>query len=272
MGFPLLEETADRVAFRITPSKTFRFDRTEETVSPAHLAFEVRHSTFESSSRLIEEAGLAVSEVRETTHTFQRYFKDADGNLLEIYSHDYIDETALPQDNPLGVLYLREVGFVVDDFVDCWEDFRNLGLIETGRGTREGPFCILASGTAHAVLNHRSRRWIPIDMTALKPDLQVTLGASLATDSELTLPALTGEGYDIRIEHTPDFDPSLPERLGVPRVDRSYRSSISRRVSRNTTSPAVLPRLIVSSYSFSRQSDDGIKHPSSSFANPNTIR
>lgn len=64
MGFPLLEETADRVAFRITPSKTFRFDRTEETVSPAHLAFEVRHSTFESSSRLIEGAGLAVSEVR----------------------------------------------------------------------------------------------------------------------------------------------------------------------------------------------------------------
>ena len=218
LGFPILGEAEDSVSIGITPFTTFRFDRSEFAVSPAHLAFEVRHSTFQASADCIVDAGLPLCGDLETDHTRQRYFKDGDGNLLEIYSHDYIDESALPADNPMGVLYLREVGFVVDAFDACWDNLSSLGMMNT-KGGRNGRFSILASGTAHAVVNHSQRRWIPIAMTALKPDMQVTLGASEATDEQLTLPAVEGEGFHIRIEHAVDFDANLPEALGVPRVD-----------------------------------------------------
>ncbi len=56
-------------------------------------------------------------------------------------------------------------------------------------------------------------------MTAWKPDLHVTFGATDAVDEQLSLPSIEEEGYDVLIRHTPEFDPQLPERLGVPHVD-----------------------------------------------------
>jgi hypothetical protein len=123
----------------------------------------------------------------------------------------------LPIENKLGVLYLRE-GIVVDDFSVCWDDLIASGMVNA-KGGRNGPFSILASGTAHAVLNHSARRWNPIAMTALKPDLTITFGASEQHDSTTTFPTLESEGYRIAVRHTTDFPADAPERLGVPRTD-----------------------------------------------------
>ncbi len=140
-----MTENEDSISLTITPFTQFHFARTESPLAPAHLAFEVRHSSFQASAHLIASAGCCCVAT-STDHTHRRYFKDGDGNLLEIYSHDYIDDSALPADNPLGVLYLREVGFVIDAFDACWDACSVLGMINT-RGGRTGRFSILASGT-----------------------------------------------------------------------------------------------------------------------------
>jgi hypothetical protein len=41
------------------------------------------------------------------------YFKDSDGNILEIISHEYVQEKVLQKNGPLQVMYVREVGFPV---------------------------------------------------------------------------------------------------------------------------------------------------------------
>ena len=121
LGFPVLSETDNDIRVAITPHTTFHFTRSEKPVSPAHLAFEVRHATWTESNALLEQAHVALCGYIATDNTYQRYFKDGDGNLLEIYSHDYVNAKVLSYDNPLGVLYLREVGFVAEDVAGFWD-------------------------------------------------------------------------------------------------------------------------------------------------------
>ena len=98
------------------------------------------------------------------------------------------------------------------------------------RGERDGKFSIVAVGTSHFVLNHVSRRWIPIDSTALKPQMRVTLGTPTLGDiadlrrrpdcvqSRDGSLFLQREDYLIHVRHTPDFAADIPGRLGLPHV------------------------------------------------------
>lgn len=230
LGFDLLSETEDEVAIAITPHTVFRFTRSHEPVKPAHLAFEVRHSTFNETRDLIDHAHVPIDGDIKTESTHQRYFKDGDGNLLEVYSHDYVAEDVIEPTNPMGVLYLREVGFVLEDLTGFHDWVSDLfGVVDT-RGDREDDFCIVAAGTAHFVLNHVSRRWIPINSTALKPQMRVTLGTpdndeldrlrertDTFSSPDGTL-YLQREDYLIQVCHTPEFRADLPGRLNLPHV------------------------------------------------------
>ncbi|BFH15981.1 hypothetical protein J6TS7_63460 [Paenibacillus dendritiformis] len=66
------------------------------------------------------------------------YFRDGDGNILEIISHDYIEEGIIKPVGKLQILYLREIGFPVDRgilhhyLLKCMYP---LGTITTGNGT-----------------------------------------------------------------------------------------------------------------------------------------
>ena len=230
LGFEILSESEDDIRIAITPHSTFPFTRSNAPIRPAHLAFEVRHSTFADTRDLIERAHVPLDGDIETDSTHQRYFKDGDGNLLEVYSHDYVNEDVIQPTNPMGVLYLREVGFVVEDLTGFYDWLKEVfGVVHT-KGDREGDFSIVAVGTAHFVLNHESRRWIPINSTALKPQMRVTLGTSSSEDftaldkqphfveSPDGSLFLQRESYLIHIRHTPDFDSDIPARLNLPHI------------------------------------------------------
>jgi hypothetical protein len=230
LGFSVISQTDNDIRIAITPHTVFQFTRTQEPVRPAHLAFEVRHSTFHKTADLLACSHVPLCGDLETESTHQRYFKDGDGNLLEVYSHGYVGEDILATDNPLGVLYVREVGFVVEDVMGFWDWLADtFDTIQT-KGKREGLFGIVSVGTTHFVLNHTTRRWIPIASTALKPQMRVTLGTPSLNDiAELRKRPdciqskdgslfLQQEGYLIHVRYTPDFDAGIPERLRLPHV------------------------------------------------------
>ena len=145
-----------------------------------------------------------------------------------MYSHDYVKEGVIEPSNPMGALYLREIGFVVSDLAGFYDWLEEAFQTVHTKGVRDGEFSIVAVGTAHFVLNHESRRWIPIASTALKPQMRVTLGTPVTEDLEalrsrpdcITSPDDTlffqREDYLIHVRHTPDFDPGIPSRLNLP--------------------------------------------------------
>ena len=231
LAFPILSESEDDIRIAITPHTALHFTRSSVPIKPAHLAFEVRHSTYADTADLLEYTHVALCGDVETETTHQRYFKDGDGNILEAYSHDYVNESVIVPENALGVMYLREAGLVVDDLAGCWDWLAETFGTTNTRGDRNGKFSIVAAGTAHFVLNHVTRRWVPIDATALKPQMRITLGTpSLndiaeirkhpdciqSTDGSLFLQR---EEYLFQIQHTPDFNSAIPQRLKLPHVD-----------------------------------------------------
>lgn len=49
--------------------------------------------------------------IGEENGLFNLYFKDGDGNLLEIIAHSYVKEDVLVSQSPLNILYVRKSAF-----------------------------------------------------------------------------------------------------------------------------------------------------------------
>ena len=166
----------------ITPHTTFHFKRAPEPVRPR--ISRSRSGTFAETVNHLDRAHIPLNRDIETEATNQQFFKDGDGNLLEVYAHDYVRKDVLGRGNPLGVMYRREVGFVVDNTGGFHDWLGELFGTVLTKGHRDSDFCITAVGTAHFVLNHATKRWIPINSTALKPQMRFTLGTPDVDDVE----------------------------------------------------------------------------------------
>ena len=104
------------------------------------------------------------------------YFRDGDGNLLELISHSYVKEGVLLPSGPCKVIYLREVGFPTDDVAQLREWFKRVLQLKTRN--ESDTFNFVIGGTAHAIVASTSRRWIPIAMRALPPTITVSFGVT----------------------------------------------------------------------------------------------
>lgn len=99
------------------------FKEAEEPLNPAHFAFEVPFTAFDDVVHLLQEAGVTLlrwpdGRVVDEFETGRNvYFRDGDGNLLEVIAHTYVREGVLPPSGHLKILYLREIGFPVDDVI-----------------------------------------------------------------------------------------------------------------------------------------------------------
>ena len=51
--------------------------------------------------------------IGEENELFNLYFKDGDGNLLEIIAHSYVKEEVLVPQSPLNILYIRKLVFLL---------------------------------------------------------------------------------------------------------------------------------------------------------------
>ncbi|MGH1144311.1 glyoxalase/bleomycin resistance/dioxygenase family protein [Bacillus pseudomycoides] len=203
LGIPILLKTDKQISFRLAPHVTLSFEEAYEPISPAHFAFQVPFSKFYEAAKRIQESGLLIvkwedgHDIDEEDNRLNLYFRDGDGNLLEIIAHKYIDEGVLVPHTPLNILYMREIG--------C---------------------------PAHIVASWKGRTWIPIAMKALPPKIHVSFGTPSLhfiqkvqnhlrqndvpcqfSKNELSF---VQEGYSFSIQHTPHFKADIPNKLNLP--------------------------------------------------------
>ena len=90
-----------------------------EPIAPAHFAFEISYSKFHETAKWLEKSGLLIvkwkdgNTIGEENELFNLYFKDGDGNLLEIIAHSYVKEDVLVPQSPLNILYVRKLVFLL---------------------------------------------------------------------------------------------------------------------------------------------------------------
>ncbi|MCY9698102.1 VOC family protein [Paenibacillus alginolyticus] len=236
MHFPVVSESQDEISFQPTEYFTLSFKESEESMRPAHIAFQVPFSEFEHVVDVLKERGITLLKwsdgriVNDYSTGKAVYFRDGDGNLLEMIAHSYVKEDIVTPSGDLKILYLREIGFPIDDCIVFSEWMVQLFDFKLASVSDDFRFAI--GGTAHAVIPSKKRKWIPIAMTALQPSMIVTFGVSSTVfiqevKSKLDAKAVPHEwkedgwlyftlhGYHIVLTLT-NFPVDVPARLNLP--------------------------------------------------------
>jgi len=123
LQFPVVSESEHEISFQPTEHLTLSFKEVSEPLAAVHIAFEVPFSEFDISVDFVRDAGIrllkwpAGQEIDGFETGENIYFRDGDGNLLEIITHNYIKEGVLLSSGAMKVMYLRGIGFPVDDVV-----------------------------------------------------------------------------------------------------------------------------------------------------------
>lgn len=218
LGMPLVYRDDDRVTLDLCPHTRIHFVRKQQSHNPFHIAFAVAADEYTAAKTFVAGKLPTCGEIDEENE-YRHYFRDGDGNILELYSRPPLKENAIAPYSPLGVMYLKEVGFVPHDFSSFYDWCRDVLGMKSDY-PREGPFALLRSGLADIVMTNKNRAWIPIDMAPLPPDMVVTFGTTdssmptrLQTEHEFQIDPSTPDtvqtefqGYRIRVRRTPDFD------------------------------------------------------------------
>ncbi|PEY37156.1 glyoxalase/bleomycin resistance/dioxygenase family protein [Bacillus cereus] len=236
LGIPILSKMDKQIRFKLTPYVSLVFEEAYDPISPAHFAFQVPFSKFYETARQIQESGLIIvrwedgHEIDEEDGRLNLYFRDGDGNLLEIIAHKYIDEGVLVPHTPLNILYMREIGCPVES-VPIFREWLKTNLFM--KTFEDGEiFNFMIGGTAHIVASWKGRTWIPIAMKALPPKIHVSFGTPSLhfiqkvqnhlrqnhvpcqfSKNELSF---VQEGYSFSIQHTPHFKADIPNKLNLP--------------------------------------------------------
>ncbi|NOU96776.1 glyoxalase/bleomycin resistance/dioxygenase family protein [Paenibacillus sp. LMG 31456] len=182
LRFPIIHESDNEIHFQPTDSFSLSFKEVAEPLAPAHLAFEIPDSEFENVVSWLQKERISLlkwsdGRIIDNFETGRNvYFRDGDGNLLEIISHHYIQEGILPPSGALNILYLREIGFPVENVIEFREMLVKILNFKLDKVSDIFAFAI--GGTAHCVIPSKKRKWIPISMSALPPTMEVGFGVT----------------------------------------------------------------------------------------------
>ena len=180
LGFPIQSSSKYTITFQPTPDMTLTFEENQEPISPAHFAFEVSYSQFDVLVDQLHARGITLltwpdgEAVKAFETGINVYFRDGDGNLLELIAHHYVQEKAIAPSGDWQILYMREIGMPVDDVRELTQWMRE--TLQMRVRDESDWFNFVIGGTAHAVVVSTQRRWIPIQMVALPPRMTVTFG------------------------------------------------------------------------------------------------
>lgn len=232
LGFDVVAHTEERISFRISKLSILSFREVFAPLSPAHFAFAVPFSKFKQAAEHIRTSGLLVArwpngdDVRSVSgnNGLSMYFRDGDGNILEIIAYEHIPEDVLQATGLLHTLYLREIGFPVQDVAALRAWLHDNLNMTSAYGDRDD-FNFVFSGTAYTVTVPTSRPWVPIAMRALPPNMRVVFGTPdrafvgevadkleqsrrllLRTDEEILF---RYDEYMLGLRHSPDVPGAL---------------------------------------------------------------
>jgi Predicted ring-cleavage extradiol dioxygenase len=181
LGFPIVMEAEGEIRFRPTDSFELAFEESEEPIAPVHFAFEVPFSAFDDiANKLRRTVPLLSWEDGTTLNRFETgknvYFRDGDGHLLELIAHSDGREQGRQAFGKLQVLYLREVGlpFEPERLNGAREWMKRVLSLQSVM--EDERFGFMVGGTAYSVVVSTARRWVPISMIALKPNIEIAYG------------------------------------------------------------------------------------------------
>lgn len=233
LGFPILAETDDSLAFAITPHTVLKFTLRQEAITPVHFAFQVPLAGFAQAADKIKSAGVLVTDAYvDWGDGRSLYFRDGEGHNLEIIAWDYITADVLPPSHDLGVLYVREVAFGVESVHHFRQWLRHTLEMKSQSDNEADDFDFVIGGTAHAVVSALTRYGYPSRSLAVHSNHHVTFGTPdqefmrsvrdrLAATGELLADqtaeiAFQHAGYRFSLRHTPQFSAELPARFHLP--------------------------------------------------------
>ncbi|QUW28895.1 glyoxalase/bleomycin resistance/dioxygenase family protein [Bacillus cereus] len=234
--FHIKKETTSFIQFEVTPYTTISFQEVYEPIAFAHFAFEIPYSKFHETARWLEKSGLLIVKwkdghtIDEESGRFNLYFRDGDGNLLEIIAHSYVKEDVLVPQSPLNILYIREIGLPVKSvpvFTEWLKLNLNMKTMEDG-----DIFNFVIGGTAYIVATWWQRPWIPIAMKVLPPKVHVSFGTpdqaflqriqnnlkknSVPYECKHDEVSFIQQGYSFTILHTTNLHADIPSKLNLP--------------------------------------------------------
>ncbi|MDC2864237.1 VOC family protein [Bacillus sp. BP-3] len=226
LQFSIAKQTETYIQFQVTPFTTISFKEILEPIAPTHFAFQVPYSLFDEIALWLTQSGVQILKDKQgekVTHHSKVskavYFKDSDGNILEIISHEYVQEDVLQRNGPLQVMYVREVGFPVPSVPMFRKWLKHTLQMKTMHD--QDIFNFVIGGTAHAVVVKEGRPWIPIDMRALMPTMNITFGTpdlefiQNVNSKDHTL-YFKKHSYTITLKHVPEFLHAIPKQLHLP--------------------------------------------------------
>ncbi|PQZ53236.1 glyoxalase/bleomycin resistance/dioxygenase family protein [Bacillus sp. MYb209] len=236
LSLPIKKETASFIQFEVTPYTTISFQEVYEPIAPAHFAFEIPYSKFHETARWLEGSGLLIAKwkdghtIDEESGLFNLYFRDGDGNLLEIIAHSYVEENVLVPHSPLNILCVREIGLPVKS-VPVFTEWLKLNLDLKTKEDRD-IFNFVIGGTAYIVATCWQRAWIPIALKALPPKVHVSFGTpdctfleeiqnnfknnSVPFECKHNEVSFLQQGYSFSVVYTPEFHSDIPSKLNLP--------------------------------------------------------
>lgn len=117
LRIPISYETHNEIRFQVTEHFTLSFKEVAEFLAPTHIAFEVPNSEFKNVVNWLKRIGISffkmvrcrVIDDFETGNNV--YFRDGDGNLLEIITHKYLEEGILTPSGDLKILFYERSVF-----------------------------------------------------------------------------------------------------------------------------------------------------------------
>ena len=107
LGLPVADDLSDQISFSLTAFARLSFFLSDKPLAPVHFAIQVPYSRFYESADLVRRSGLLIAawpdgrEIDETPIRRNLYFRDGDGNLVELIAHSYVPEDVIPAHGPL---------------------------------------------------------------------------------------------------------------------------------------------------------------------------
>jgi len=193
LGLPILAETTQECCIKIGISTLTWRQSSAPLAAPYHFACNIPENQLiaglvwlQQRSHVLEKDGHAIFDI-EDWHAQSSYFRDADGNILEIIArHDMANGTDVPFGSQ-SLLNISEVGLPSSDALALATAIETtLGIVPwqekhvrfTTMGDEAGLFILVPNG----------RHWFPTDQPALPLPVVVTIATG--TKGILHLPDL----------------------------------------------------------------------------------
>jgi catechol-2,3-dioxygenase len=168
IGLTLLDETNDTVVLRVGSSRLI-FEMAEPSTRPLyHFAFNIAENKLASAKAWLAELDVALSQSHPddwystSWNSHALYFYDPAGNVVEFIARHNLHNAEPGPFTVRDILYISEIGLVVDDVLATARALRAKIGIEVYRGMAEN-FAPLGDEHGLFIVVERGRTWLASD-------------------------------------------------------------------------------------------------------------